>query len=549
MGDEQATILEYAGKHNYLDLQEPVSFLVQFNLAKPYAGSDAPHLDALLQSAVVLDALQGTQLAPQSKPYQIPIPLEIIWLSPNGLPLYNSTDLIMPLDGRAIKGVSWWVKAVGDVERYGPMIERKRDGGIWQPDEGSGANKAYRVPLVTTQTPYLIAFGRGDVQEVIRLLKLIQQTGISKKRNVGFGQILDIKVDYPLPDGSYLPMFIKTGGKLLRPVPIAALPELGLEPVEDVTDIIQQIAFTPPYWLPANQTQCVPTGTKCRVVNRKVNEIEPEPTQTQSLTDFLLHCQLEDQKRRIMLGDIPDQIVFGHSKYQPGKGIDEPCAVTGFPITEGAVPLKAAISSNMGNVVDFLRAGNTSEWVSNSAAVVMSLPKQWHRNFVALTTEKESVLLWPTLAVDPTNPTQDRPLWREVWLQLSEKYQGYSCVILSTTDPKSRYWPRCRVGRVGKATPVYIYDPDLGISTLCQIDTLGLARQLLFIEKLLEYGFGKEAIRRGLFANLEKAQKHGLSATKDLERELAPLRATAEFTLAWRSARTVEDLKKRKGDD
>jgi hypothetical protein len=60
-------------------------------------------------------------------------------------------------------------------------------------------------------------------------------------------------------------------------------------------------------------------------------------------------------------------------------------------------------------------------------------------------------------------------------------------------------------------------------------------------------GFGKFAIRDGLFAKLDQAQKVGLATTSKMEKRLQQIRPMQEFLLAWSIARQPKDLVLRKG--
>jgi hypothetical protein len=493
-------------------------------LQKAVAGYDNLHLDALLQKAAVTDALQGQMLENQAVPYRIPLPLEELWHSSNGYAvLYASTDFLPADPDNVVKDTFWWVKAAGQ-ETYLPFAKRKKDNTLWQPDEGSGVNKAYRVPLPTTLSRRLIAYGKGDIAEVARLLALTQELGVGKKTSIGFGAIEKIEVtplvgDFRLYDLDTM--------RLLRPVPMQALPSLGLISAEE--EAYQQIGFTPPYWLPYNHTYCLPTGSEAKAVAVTKTEEITLPV-AQSLTDFLIECEGSQERYPSFVGWIKEGAV---------------CALTGRPIepAKGAVPKAGAISSNMGNVVDFLKAPD-SEWLSHSAALILSQPKKWHRNMAAV---QGVGVLWPTLAVDATTPTQERPLWREVVRDLATRYQGRQAVIVYTSDPKSRIWPRARITSVGNKTLVYAYDPDLNLSSLLSLDVAEWWRQIQFVEELLEMGFGKFAIRDGLFAKLDQAQKRGLAATSNMEKRLQQIRPTQEFLLAWSIARQPKDLALRKG--
>jgi len=182
--------------------------------------------------------------------------------------------------------------------------------------------------------------------------------------------------------------------------------------------------------------------------------------------------------------------------------------------------------------------------VSNAAALILAQPKLMHRNLVALLSPKgEGHLLWPTIALDPKQPENPRPLWREVLLALQEHYKGYQCIVIFKDEPKSRTWPRARIGVVGASMPVHCSDGTFGFSTLLVLDVDEIVRQMLFMESLLDKGYGKVMMRTGLRSpSVEK-----LTETLAYERQLAGMRNTAEFPLAWNAARTQEDRTLREG--
>jgi CRISPR type IV-associated protein Csf3 len=519
----QQLITSYTTAHGYTDSApryQPCR--VTLTLLQPYAGYDLPHLDGLLSSVVVTQALQGARLPKDNTLYTIPLPLEVLWRDSAGTPLFHASSLFP--DPRHSKHVFSWTKKNDEVASR--FAERKRDGALWQPDSGSGQFKEYRMPLPITASAHFTGYAYGDTEEIARLLSLLHTTG--KKGAWGFGRIARVEVEPCGKPGRYV--FVQ-GGRLLRPVPAAALPVLGL--VAEGTPVL--IGYSPPYWLPAKQAQCYPEGT---AVREAVSAAKPVVMPRWSVPSFLLYCQQQDALRRH--GDL----ILLHDKFQRGKGEGALCALTGLPITDGgAVAARDALSSNMGNVVDFCKAPQ-SPWVSNAAAIILSQPKSMHRNLVALLSPQgEGHLLWPTIALDPKQPEAVRPLWREVLLVLHERYMGYQCVVIYKDEPKSRTWPRARIGVVGASMPIHFSDSTFGISNLLVVDIETVVEQMSFIESLLDGGYGKTQIRLGLRApSIER-----LARTLQAEKRLAAMRITAEFPLAWSAARTTEDRTLRKG--
>ncbi len=104
----QERLTAYGLAHGYADTRQYQPFLAIFHTTQPIGGYDLPHLDGLLQWAVVQEALEGGHLPRSATPYQIPLPLETLWQSQEGYPLYHATDL-WPV-GTMRQAVSWWVK-------------------------------------------------------------------------------------------------------------------------------------------------------------------------------------------------------------------------------------------------------------------------------------------------------------------------------------------------------------------------------------------------------------------------------------------------------
>lgn len=515
---QQERLLEYAQDHGYTDISPRyVSCRIELYLTQPLAGYDPIHLDGLLSSAIVLDALQGVPLERSSTPYTIPLPLEVIWRSQDGLPLYHCSSLL-PV-GAVKKSLFTWTKKNDPSISY--FATHKKDGTEWQPDNGSGQNREYCQPLQLKSAPHLVAYAVGDMDEIHRLLPMLPSIG--KKTAWGFGRVADITLKPCDLEDHYCFIRDKT---LLRPTPVGACQDLGFF----VSGDTQLIGYTPPYWLPVNQTNC---HTEMQQVSRDLSSM-PQ-LELLSIPEFLHRCYVADS----MWNNRPGGTTLLHSKYEQGKGVGEPCAITGLPIIDGAVPSKFAISENMGNVVDFCHAPN-SRWVSNTAAIILSQPKQMHRNLVALihpTDKADAHLLWPSIAVDPTNPKQARPLWREVFLALSERYQGYRCILIFKDEPKSRTWPYARIGMIGEQTPLLFSDSKFGIEAILQISIPEAIRQMLYIEELLDAGYGKMEIRHGLKSpSIEK-----LIETLEIEKKLSAIRNTPEFPFVWHIARTQED--------
>lgn len=536
----QARLLAYGAAHGYAERRPYQPFHVSLRLLQPVAGFANLHLDGPLQAAVVQEALQGERLPPSAERYEIPLPLETRWTSVTGVPLYHTSNFAPA--AQALARTFWHIKH-NNHDRLARVTRRKSDGTVWQPDDGSGAYKEYRLALPTQQTTTLIAWGVGLPEEVARLLRLLEPHGLGKKTAYGLGQFV-LEAVTPL-DHLPAPLAFLAGKgdtfTVLRPLPLSACPALGLEPVADAAPA--QLAYSPPYWLPANQALCLEEGSLVRKVKpRPMSPLfQDEPL---GLADHLLLADRAEWVRQIAAAGTSstgamtgvENLVLTHPKLRHGQGIGARCALSGLPIREtGAVAAKDALSSNMGNVVDFLKAPD-SPWVSNAAALVMGDPKKWHRNFVALVQGNEGRMFWPTFAVDEKQPGQARPVWRETLVELADHFQGWQIVAVCKDEVKSRAWPRARIGVVGRQTPLYFAESKLGMAGLLLVDIHDLKRLLLRLEALLDAGYGKMMLKNGVPVLEGKTLKE----TLELERELAAWRDRPEFPLAWRAAHTLE---------
>lgn len=93
---------------------------------------DPIHLDGLLARAVVAIATEGRLLADQEKGYWIPLPLKMLWRSPEGYPLWAASTLypVGPAEQDTYvrhkrNSEGWMHKKKKLVTRSGPWMERR----------------------------------------------------------------------------------------------------------------------------------------------------------------------------------------------------------------------------------------------------------------------------------------------------------------------------------------------------------------------------------------------------------------------------------------
>jgi len=135
-----------------------------------------------------------------------------------------------------------------------PMPDWGKRKAKWSGSEGQEKN--YDLPNYVRVTDAVTWYCRGDGSGVRTLLQGC--TGIGKKRAHGHGQVQRWEVTEVYHDWHlYGP-----NGELMRPIPVAALPEAPLD------FAIRDWGWRPPAWLPSNKTRCAMPVHTCRKVDR-----------------------------------------------------------------------------------------------------------------------------------------------------------------------------------------------------------------------------------------------------------------------------------------
>ena len=198
-------------------------------LATPYVAAEPDgrvHLDALLAWAVA-------NVFPYPIHYEdgvglIPLPLMLLWVSQDGLPLWAASDLLP--QGEILRDRSYWHK------RY-PAAEaewaRKRSANV-----RAGRWKEYRMPLYHIRVPEVRGIAIGVPGEIERMLEVV--THVGKKPAHGYGRIVRWIVEPLNEDRETVLRAILTE----RNVPVAYYEEVGLE----ARGRVRIGGWTPPYW-------------------------------------------------------------------------------------------------------------------------------------------------------------------------------------------------------------------------------------------------------------------------------------------------------------
>lgn len=156
--------------------KEPL--LIRGELLSPYVPAEpdgAVHLDAILGS-MVLDS-HPVPHHRNEEACVVPLPVELAWVSPEGLPLWTVSDL-RP-QGDVLRDTSYWHKRYP--EDRADLATKVRA------ETRRGRYKEYRVPLSTIDVPEVRAVCIGDASEVARLLSECSHVG--KKASQGFGRV------------------------------------------------------------------------------------------------------------------------------------------------------------------------------------------------------------------------------------------------------------------------------------------------------------------------------------------------------------------------
>jgi hypothetical protein len=198
------------------------SLVITADLVTPvlHAERQITHLDSILSYAAMTDH-------PVASDYDqaavIPLPLQLAWVSPQGLPLWACTPLMPIIEGLLTREY-WHKRYPSHRADFGDRLNAVTSAGRW---------KEYRVPVHAQQIDRLHALAIGNAPEVERLLSIV--THIGKKGGMGYGRVARWSVT---PVGVTLADVLAS-----RPVPVAYY--AGKQPVGAIA---LNRGWTPPYW-------------------------------------------------------------------------------------------------------------------------------------------------------------------------------------------------------------------------------------------------------------------------------------------------------------
>jgi hypothetical protein len=191
-----------------------------------HAEAQITHLDGILSAAAITD-----HPAPSAWDLVaiVPLPLELAWVSPQGLPLWACTPL-MPVDAGLVSREYWHKRYPSHRAELGDKQSANTSAGRW---------REYRVPVAAHAVDRLHALAIGNADELRRLLDGV--THIGKKGSMGYGRV----ACWSITTATHTLADVLA----LRPVPVSA----GLV---DAAHVDPQRGWTPPYWYAPHWTDC-----------------------------------------------------------------------------------------------------------------------------------------------------------------------------------------------------------------------------------------------------------------------------------------------------
>ncbi len=124
---------------------------------------------------------------------------------------------------------------------------------------------------------------------------------------------------------------------------------------------------------------------------------------------------------------------------------------------------------------------------------------------------------------------QERPCWSDLVRAIWPGRAGDQLVAILTTDTKKRVWEKARIGALGAATPVLVYNMERSVFHVLSIDWPQMLECLDLVKRVYTLGFSKTTIAEGLYVEYTRMNEIGFSRVMELERELRAWRNRPEF--------------------
>lgn len=139
---------------------------------------------------------------------------------------------------------------------------------------------------------------------------------------------------------------------------------------------------------------------------------------------------------------------------------------------------------------------------------------------------------------------QGRPWWSKLVRNVWQQSPDAECLFILSTDTKTRVWhhPHVRVGRIGDATPVTVYDPAQTINRTYMVNWADMLEDLDTIERIVSAGFWNRFLSTSLF-ELKKNLGVPIQQIMEWEQRLQLIRHKPHFNFIQLIAREREEYR------
>ena len=208
--------------------KSPILIIARLVTPIIHAENRLTHLDGILSAAAITDHPVASQY---DQAAVVPLPLELLWVSDDGLPLWACTPLRPVNNDKGLDAVEYWHKRYPSHRaEFGRKLNANTAAGRW---------REYRTPVHTHSVNTLAALAIGSPEETLRLLETI--THIGKKGSQGFGRVAKWEVIAANHNADDIVS--------LRRVPVASC--LG-----ENRKVLPNCPWTPPYWYAPRWSDC-----------------------------------------------------------------------------------------------------------------------------------------------------------------------------------------------------------------------------------------------------------------------------------------------------
>lgn len=224
---------------------------------------------------------------------------------------------------------------------------------------------------------------------------------------------------------------------------------------------------------------------------------------------------------------------------EPVQLSGERCIITGEPLTIGYRVLDA-VSKTTNDFEMFFAPKNSYMSIDAARCFQGSNPKAKPRARMECSKSMAIVdgVAYEPLISDTAAIDQGRPWWAQLVRDVWQESPGAECLFVLSTDTKTRVWhqPHVRLGRLGAATPVTVYNPARAINCTYTINWSEMLADLDLCERIVSAGFWNRFLSISLF-ELKKDLGVPTQQTIEWEQQLQTIRRKPYFNFIQLIAR------------